>query len=103
MPGGTPIPFHVERFGSMSQIARSIPAVEDTSHVRPRPSVSSPIRIPEPRRVMVGNTTYIVSHAPSSSIPSSSNVILPHHSHGPSGRNVATSHVHTAATRVFVS
>ena len=40
-PGGTPIPFHVERFGSTSHIAPSIPVVEATSHVHPRPSVSS--------------------------------------------------------------
>ena len=46
MHGGTPIPFHVERFGKTSHIAPSISAVEATSHVRPRPGVSSPIRIP---------------------------------------------------------
>ena len=51
----------------------------------------------------IGNTTYITSHVPSSSIPSSLNAIPPHHSRGPSGRNVAMSHVHTAATRVVVS
>ena len=45
MPGGIPIPFHVEIFGSMS-FAPSIPTVEDKSHVHPRPSVSNPIRIP---------------------------------------------------------
>ena len=28
MPGGTPIPFHVERFGGTSHIAPSIPVVE---------------------------------------------------------------------------
>ena len=48
-PGGTPIPFHVERFGNTSHMAPSIPVVEDTSHVRPRSGVSSPIQIPEPR------------------------------------------------------
>ena len=48
-PGGTPITFHVERFGNTSHIAHSIPVVEATSHVHPRPSVSSPIQIPEPR------------------------------------------------------
>ena len=53
--------------------------------------------------MMVGNTTYIVSHVPSSSIPSYLNAIPLPHSHGPLGRNVATSHVHTAATRVVVS
>ena len=49
MPGGTPIPFHAERFGSTSHIAPSIPVVEATSHVRPRPNVSSHMWIPEPR------------------------------------------------------
>ena len=45
-PGGTPIPFHADRFGGTSHIAPSIPVVEATSHVHPRPSVSNPIRIP---------------------------------------------------------
>ena len=40
-PGGIPIPFYVERFGSTSHIAPSIPAVEGTSHVHPIPIVSS--------------------------------------------------------------
>ena len=48
-PGGTPIPYHAERFGSTSHIAPSIRAVEATSYVHPRPGVSNPIRIPEPR------------------------------------------------------
>ena len=52
---------------------------------------------------MVGNTTYIVSHVPSSSIPSSANAIPPHHSHGPLGRNVTTSHVCIDTTHVVVS
>ena len=51
----------------------------------------------------IGNTTYIVSHVPSSSIPSSSNATPLHHSCGPSGRNVATSHVRTTATRIVMS
>ena len=85
MLGGIPSHFHVERFGNMSHIAPSILEVEVTSYVHPRPSVTSPIQIPDPRQVMVGNTTYIVSHVPSSSIPSSSNAIPPHHSYGPSG------------------
>ena len=38
-PRGTPIPFCAEIFGSTSHIAPSIPVVEATSHVRPRPSV----------------------------------------------------------------
>ena len=60
MPRGTLIPYHAERFRSTSHIAPSIPAVEATSHVRPRLGVSNPIRIPEPRKVTIGNTTYIV-------------------------------------------
>ena len=48
-PGGTPIPFHAEIFGSTSHITPSIPAVEATSHVRPRPNVSNLVWIPEPR------------------------------------------------------
>ena len=46
---GTPIPFHVERFGSTSHIAPSIPVVEETSHVHPRPSASNHMWIPEPK------------------------------------------------------
>ena len=102
-PGGTLFPFHVEIFGNTSHIAPSIPTVEATSHVCHRPGVSSPIWIPKPRRMTIWNTTYITSHVPSSSIPSSSNAIPPPHSHGPSGWNVATSHVRTTATRVVVS
>ena len=48
MPGGIPIPFHAERFWSTSHIAPSIPTVEATSHIHPRPSVSSRIQILEP-------------------------------------------------------
>ena len=51
----------------------------------------------------IGNTSYIVLHVPLSSIPSSSNVIPPHHSRGPSGQKVATRHVRTVSTRVVVS
>ena len=51
----------------------------------------------------IGNTTYIVSHVPLSSITSSSNAIPPPHSRGPSGLNVATSHVRTAATCIVMS
>ena len=47
--GGTPIPYHVEMFGSTSHIVPSILVVEVTSHIPPRPSVSDPIRIPDPR------------------------------------------------------
>ena len=89
MPGGTPISFHVERFGSTSHITLSIPMVEASSHVRPRPSVSNPMWIPEPRRVNIGNTTYIPSHVPLSLNPTPSNAFLttlpPPHSHVPSG------------------
>ena len=81
--------------------------VEATSHVRSRPSVSSHMWIPEPRRVTIGNTTYIPSHVPLSSIPTPSNAFLttlpPPHSRGPSGWNVATSHVRTVTTRIVVS
>ena len=51
----------------------------------------------------IGITTYITSHVPSSSIPSSLNAIPPPHSRGPLGRNVATSQVRTAVTRPVVS
>ena len=65
------------------------------------------MQIPELRQVTIGNTTYIPSHVRSSSIPTPSNSILttlpPPHSRGPSGRNVATSHVHTVTTRIVVS
>ena len=47
--GGSPTPFHAERFGSTSHIAPSIPTVEATSHVCPRPSVSSHMQILDPR------------------------------------------------------
>ena len=46
----------------------------------------------------IGNSTYLITQIPPSSIPSSLNVHPPTHSRGPSGRNVATSHVHTAVT-----
>ena len=49
MPRGTPIPFHVETFGSTSYITPSIPTVEASSHVHPRPSVSTHMRVPKPR------------------------------------------------------
>ena len=48
-PGGTPISYHAERFGTTSHIAPSIPVVEATSHIPPRTRVSDPIRIPGPR------------------------------------------------------
>ena len=61
MPGGTLIPYHVERFGSTSHIAPYISVVEVTSHIPPRSRVSDPIRIPNPRWVMIGNSTYIIT------------------------------------------
>ena len=103
MHGGTLIPYHVERFGSTSHIAPSISAMEATSHIPPRPRVSDPIRIPDPRRMTIGNNTYIISQVPSSSVPSSLNVHPPPHSCGPSGRNVAKSQVCTTVTRPIVS
>ena len=51
----------------------------------------------------IGNTTYITSHIPSSSIPSSLNSIPLPHSHGPLGQNVTAIHVRTIATHVVVS
>ena len=45
MPRGILIPYHAERFGSISHIAPSIPVVEVTSHLPPRSRVSDPIRI----------------------------------------------------------
>ena len=107
MPEGIPIPFRADRFGSTSQIAPSITTVEATSHVRPKPSVSSHMRIPKPRRVTIGNTTYIPSHVPSSSYPTPSNAFLttlfPTHSRVHSGRNIATSHVRNATACMVVS
>ena len=48
MPGGMPIPYLAERFGSTSHIAPSIPVVEATSHIPPRSRVSDPIyQVPE--------------------------------------------------------
>ena len=97
MPGGTLIPYHADRFGSTSHIAPSIPTVEATSHIPPRSRVSDPIRIPDLRQVTIGNSTYIITQILPSSVPSSSNVHSPPHSHGPSGQNVATIYVHTAS------
>ena len=55
----------------------------------------------------IGNTTYIPSHVLLSSIPTPSNAFLttlpPPHSHGPSGWNVATSHVRTVTSCTAVS
>ena len=72
--------------------------MEATSHIPPRSRVSDPIRILDPRRVTIGNSTYILTQVPSSSVPSSSNVHPPPHSRGPSGQNVGTIHVRTAAS-----
>ena len=103
MPGGTLIPYHAERFGSTSHIAPSIPAVEATSYIPPRSRVIDPIRIPDPRRVTIGGSTYIITHIPSSSTPSYSNVHPPPYSRGPSSWHVATSQVRIAITRPIVS
>ena len=61
MPGGTLIPYHVERFGSTSHIVPSILAVEATSHIPPRYRVSDHIRIPDLRRVTIGNRMCIIT------------------------------------------
>ena len=88
MPGGNPIPYLVDRFGSTSHIAPSIPVVEATSHLPPRSRVSDPIRIPGPRWVTIGGSTYLITQIPSSSVPSSSIVHPPPY---PCGRYMATS------------
>ena len=107
MPRGTPILFHVERFWGTSHIAPSIPVVEASSHAPPRPTVTNPIQILGPRRVNIGNTTYIPSHVPSSSNPIPLNAFLTTHppssSCGPLGQNVAISHVHSATAHMIVS
>ena len=77
--------------------------VEATSHPPPRSRVSDPIRIPGPRRVMIGGSTYLITHIPSSSVPSSSNVHPPPYPCGPSSRYMAMSQVHSAVTRPIVS
>ena len=53
IPGGTLIPYHEERFGSKSHISPSILAVEATSYLLLGLMFSNPIRIPDPRRVMI--------------------------------------------------
>ena len=103
MLGGTLIPYHAERFGSTSHIAPSIPVVEVTSHIPLRYRVSDLIRIPDPRRVTIGSSMYIITQIPSSSVPSSSNVHPPPYSHGPSSQHMATSQVRTVVTRPIVS
>ena len=91
MPRGNPMPYLVERFGSTSHIAPSIPVVETTPYIPPRSKVSDPIGIPGPRRVTIGTTTYLLTEIPSSSLLSSSNVNPPPYSRGPSSRHIATS------------
>ena len=95
------------KFPVMSHIAPSIPVVEETSHVHPRPSVCNPMRIQESRRVNIGNTTYIHSHVPSSSNCVPSNAFLTSHtppnSCGTSSGNFATSHVGSAISHTVVS
>ena len=51
----------------------------------------------------IGNITYLITHIPSSLVPSSSNAHPPPYSRGPSSRYMATSQVHTAVTRPIVS
>ena len=93
--------FLTMRRGLGAQVTLHLPSRR--SHIFLRPRASDPIRIPDMRRVTIGNNTYIITQIPSSSIPSSSNVHPPPHSRGPSGRNVATSYVRTAVTRPVVS
>ena len=52
---------------------------------------------------MIGNSTYIITQIPSSSVPSYLNFHPPSHSHGPLGQNIAMSYVRTTVTRPFVS
>ena len=65
------------------------------------------MQIPELIHVNIGNTTYILSHLPSSSTHVSSNSFLtthpPPNSHGPSGRNTTTSHVHSNPVHTVLS
>ena len=77
--------------------------VEVTSYIPPRSRISDPIRIPDPRRVMIGGNTYIIAQIPSSSATSSSNVHPPPYSHGPSSRYTTMSKVRTMVTRPIVS
>ena len=57
MPGGNPMPYLTERFGSTSHIAPSILVVEAPSYIPPRSRVSDPIGILGPRRVAIGTST----------------------------------------------
>ena len=91
MPGGNPMPYLAERFGSTSHIAPSIPVVEGPSYIPPRSRVSDLIGILGSRRVTIGTSTYLLTEIPSSSLPSSSNVNPPPYSRGPLSRHVATS------------
>ena len=51
----------------------------------------------------IGNSTYLITQIPSSSVLCYLNVHPPPHSRGPSGRNAATSYVCTTVTRPVVS
>ena len=103
IPGGIPMPYLAERFGSTSHIVPSIPAVEAPSYIPSLSRVSDPIGIPGSRRVTIGTSTFLLTEIPSSSLPSSSNVNPPPYSHGPSSRHVATSQICTVVTRPIVS
>ena len=103
MHGGIPMTYLAERFGSTSHIAPSILVVEAPSHPPPRSRVSDPIKIPGLRWVTIGGSTYLITHIPSSSVPSSSNVHPPPYPRGPSSRYMATSQIHTAVNRPIVS
>ena len=106
MLGGTAIPFHVDRFGSV-HIAPSTSVVGGSSYLFPRPNTSIPICRNGPRYVNIGSTSYIPSYAPSSMTHVPSNVFLmshpPHSSHGPLNQITTSSHVVPSSTHTFVS
>ena len=106
-PRGTSIPFQTNRFGISSHITPSMPLVEVPSHTHHMPTISVPIRGPEPRHVNIGGTSYIPSHMPLSSAPIPSNVFLtmhpPPNSSGPYGQSSTTSHACSTSTNTIVS
>ena len=63
MPGGTAIPFHVDRFGT-GHIEPPTHAVGGYSYQLPRPNTSVLVHGNGPRYVNIGSTTYIPYYAP---------------------------------------